>query len=208
LTTLRNIELKARIADANAARKLAEAIATERRGIERQVDTYFHCRNGRLKLREIEGQAAQLIWYARPDTRGPKPSDYQIVPVSDAARLKIALTAALGTRTVIEKRREIFLWHNVRIHLDEVAGQGVFLEFEAVLEPLLDDTAGKAELEQLAKHFGIATADLVCWSYGEIAERKDRILPKENHDANRNSHSLPQRSASQGCPGCFGSRSL
>ena len=170
---MRNIELKARIADADAARKRAEAIATERLGIQRQVDTYFHCRNGRLKLREIEGQVAQLIWYARPDAQGPKPSDYQIVAVSDAARLKVALTAALGTRAVVEKRREIFLWHNVRIHLDEVAGQGAFLEFEAVLQPPLDDTAGKAQLEQLARHFGIATADLVSGSYADIADRKD-----------------------------------
>jgi adenylate cyclase len=168
---MRNIELKARIADANAARKRAEAIATEHLGIERQVDTYFHCRNGRLKLREIEGQAAQLIWYARPDTRGPKPSDYQIVPVSDAARLKVALTAALGTSVVVEKRREIFLWHNVRIHLDQVVGQGAFLEFEAILQPPLDDAAGHAQLEKLTRHFGIATADLVCGSYAETADR-------------------------------------
>ena len=170
---MRNIELKARIADADAARKLAEAIAAERLGIEQQVDTYFHCRNGRLKLREIDGQAARLIWYARPDTQGPKPSDYQIVPVSDAGRLKDVLTVALGTRAIVEKRREIFLWRNVRIHLDEVAGQGAFLEFEAVLQPPLDDAAGHAQLEQLAKHFGIATADLVCGSYAEMAERKD-----------------------------------
>ena len=190
---MRNIELKARIADTDAARKLAEAIATERLGIEQQVDTYFYCRNGRLKLREIDARAAQLIWYARPDTQGPKPSDYQIVPVSDAARLKFALTAALGTRAVVEKRREIFLWHNVRVHLDEVAGQGAFLEFEAVLQPPLDDTAGKAQLEQLSRQFGIATADLVCGSYAETADRKTEHCPEESQDANRNSHSLPWR---------------
>jgi predicted adenylyl cyclase CyaB len=172
LATVRNIELKARIVDCDAVRKQAEAIATERLGIERQVDTYFHCRNGRLKLREIEGQAAQLIWYTRPDAHGPKPSDYQIVPVNAPGRLKVALTAALGMRVVVEKRREIFLWHNVRIHLDEVAGQGTFLEFEAVLQPPLDDTSGQAQLEELARHFGIATDDLVSGSYGEMLDTK------------------------------------
>ena len=173
MSTMRNIELKARIADVGTACKQAEAIAADRLGIEQQVDTYFHCRNGRLKLREIDGHAAQLIGYARPDTQGPKPSDYRIVSVSNAARLKEVLTAALGVRAGVEKRRAIFLWHNVRIHLDEVAGQGAFLEFEAVLQPPLDDAAGHAQLEQLAKHFGIATADLVCGSYAEMAERKD-----------------------------------
>jgi len=33
----------------------------------------------------------------------------------------------------VSKRREIYLWHNVRIHLDAVTGLGSFVEFEAVL---------------------------------------------------------------------------
>ena len=169
---MRNIELKARVADADAARRQAEAIATGHLGVERQVDTYFDCRNGRLKLREINGQAAQLIWYSRPSVQEPKPSDYLVVPVSDAALLKAALAAALGTRAVVEKRREIFIWHNVRIHLDEVARQGTFLEFESVLQPPSDDSAGKDQLEQLARQFGIASADLVVGSYADMGERK------------------------------------
>ena len=51
----------------------------------------------------------------------------------DAGALKTALVAALGIRGVVHKRREIYLWHNVRIHLDEVAGLGALVEFEAVL---------------------------------------------------------------------------
>jgi adenylate cyclase class IV len=32
----------------------------------------------------------------------------------------------------VSKRREIYLWHNVRIHPDAVTGLGSFVEFEAV----------------------------------------------------------------------------
>jgi adenylate cyclase class IV len=44
------------------------------------------------------------------------------------------------------QRREIYLYHNVRIHLDEVEDLGTFLEFEAVLGPNVDDALGRAQV--------------------------------------------------------------
>lgn len=165
---MRNIELKARLADWDAARKTAAAIAAKRLGVQHQVDTYFFCRQGRLKLRQIDALTAQLVWYRRPDQEGPKPSDYQLVPVANPETLKAALAAALGISAVVEKRREIFLVENVRIHLDEVVGLGRFLEFEAVLGPQCDEHAGQAQVERLARQFGITPADLLPGSYAEM----------------------------------------
>jgi len=165
---VRNIELKARLRDPEAAREAALAIATKRLDVQHQVDTYFHCRQGRLKLRQIDGLSAQLVWYARPDQQGPKASDYQLVPVSNPETLKAALIAALGVGGVVEKRREIFLVDNVRIHLDEVVGLGHFLEFEAVLGPEVDDAAGRAQLERLMREFAIDASDLLSGSYGDM----------------------------------------
>lgn len=175
----RNIEIKARLHDLAAARRTAEQVATRRLGVQRQIDTYFHCptvptdanrtgQPGRLKLREIDGQTAQLVSYARPDRPGPKPSDYTLVPVADAALFKQALTAALGVWRVIDKRREIFLADNVRIHLDEVQGLGAFLEFEAVLEPPYDDALGRRQLDALLSRFQIAPSDLLSGSYSDL----------------------------------------
>lgn len=165
---MRNIELKARLADLGAARRVAEEIATNRLGVQHQVDTYFHCREGRLKLREIDGLSAQLVWYARPDEHGPKASDYRLVPVSNPQTLKAALSAALGVRGVVEKRREVFLVGNVRIHLDDVVGLGRFLEFEAVLGPAMDPAAGHAQVQDLIGRFAIGPEDLLPGSYGEM----------------------------------------
>jgi predicted adenylyl cyclase CyaB len=165
---LRNIELKARLRDLAAARAVAESVATKRLGVQHQVDTYFHCHNGRLKLRQIDRLSAQLVWYARPDQQGPKASDYRLVPVSNPETLKAALTAALGVRGVVEKRREIFLVENVRIHLDEVVGLGQFLEFEAVLGAEHSDADGHAQLDRLTAQFGIRPDDLLSGSYGEM----------------------------------------
>ena len=125
---MRNIELKARLVDLDTARKVAGVISTKRLGPQHQIDTYFHCSHGRLKLRQIDGLRAELIWYNRADEADPKPSDYQLVPLSNPETLKAALAGALGVRAVVEKRREIFLYHAVRIHLDDVVGLGHFLE--------------------------------------------------------------------------------
>ncbi len=93
---MRNIELKARLVDLDTARKVAAVIATKRLGPQHQIDTYFHCLHGRLKLRQIDGLRAELIWYDRADQKDPKPSDYQLVPLSNPETLKAALAGGAG----------------------------------------------------------------------------------------------------------------
>ncbi|NLS91098.1 MAG: class IV adenylate cyclase [Planctomycetaceae bacterium] len=165
---MRNIELKARLTDLAAARETARSIATKEIGLQVQTDTYFHCPNGRLKLRQIEHAPAHLVWYARPDTEGPKASDYRLVPVANPETLKAALSDAYGIWCVVRKHREIFLYHNVRIHLDEVEGLGTFLEFEAVLGGDVDDRQGHAQLAELRRQFSISDTDLLAVSYSDL----------------------------------------
>src|SRR4051812_6604987 len=110
----RNVELKARLRNLPAAREIARQLATDFLGIQHQIDTYFACPQGRMKLREIDGIGAQLIWYERPDESASKDSDYILVEVTaDRAR---SLKAQMGIRGMVSKRREIFLHQNVRIH--------------------------------------------------------------------------------------------
>jgi len=82
--------------------------------------------------------------------------------------LKQALSAALGVRAIVDKRREIFMYENVRIHLDEVQGLGQFLEFEAVLGPEESPEAGHVKVDFLSRQFGIDASDLVPISYGDM----------------------------------------
>ncbi len=171
----RNIELKVRLADLECSRTVARRIATARLGIERQRDTYFACPRGRLKLREIEGGPAQLIAYDRPDRPDAKASDYhlwKLPPDISPTALRDLLAMALGVTIVVEKSREIFLHHNVRIHLDEVRGLGSFLELEAVVGCGVDDQAAHQQLAWLQNEFNIAATDLMSESYS------DMLLPK------------------------------
>lgn len=172
----RNIELKARLDSLVLARQVAERLATDALGVEVQTDTYFAGAQGRLKLRQREGRPDQLVWYARPDALDAKASDYQLVEVAESAALKEALAAAYGILIVVEKRREIFLHHNVRIHLDQVAGLGDFLEFEAVLGAGHDDADGRAALARLSQEFSIEPRRLVADSYSDLllVERANR----------------------------------
>ena len=56
----RNVEIKARVADAVALLAAALALPARDCGAMRQVDTYFIVPRGRLKLREIDGERAEL----------------------------------------------------------------------------------------------------------------------------------------------------
>lgn len=169
----RNIELKARLTDLKAAAALAASLATAPSERQHQVDTYFAAREGRLKLREIDGREAQLVWYARADQAAAKSSDYRLVSVSDPTALKQALQAALGIIQVVEKERLIYFYENVRIHLDEVVGLGSFLEFEAVLGPAVDDAVGRAQVEFLQTAFRLGAADLIENSYSDLLPKRD-----------------------------------
>lgn len=163
-----NLEVKARLRDARETRKRIQRYATQRVGVQQQTDTYFHCRQGRLKLREIRGQAAQLIWYQRADVANPKTSRYLLAEITDPETVRAALSGALGVRQTIRKRREIFLYRYVRIHLDQVESLGDFLELEAVLDASGDLDAAERLVADLLERSGVTPEDLLQSSYGDM----------------------------------------
>jgi len=169
-----NIEIKARYPDLAKARGIALGLKAQWVGHDRQVDTFFKVPKGRLKLRESSLKGAQLIPYLRPNVRGPKTSQYVVIPIPEAAKTKLLLRKTLGLEGVVEKNRELYLSGNVRIHLDRVKGLGNFLEFEAVI---VKDTASirKAEtkkVKKLLKVFQVEPKDLLENSYRDLLKKK------------------------------------
>ncbi len=161
-----NLEIKAPCADLDAARVRAREVATEWVGLERQVDTYFVTRSGRLKLRESSASGASLIPYRRPDASGPRRSDYQVIAIEDPAGTKALLTELLGVHRIVAKDREIALYHNVRIHLDRVDGLGCFVELEAVFDGSPEaERAQQEKVDFLMQTLGIDADALVPGSY-------------------------------------------
>jgi adenylate cyclase class IV len=164
----RNIELKARCAKLSAAREAARAMGAEFAGILEQRDTYFVAKPGRLKLRETSGKPAELIAYTRDNAAAVRGSDYQLVSIPDPTALLAALTAALGVWNTVVKRRELWMWQGVRIHLDEVAELGTFVELEAVMGTDEPDETGQQKVAVLRQQLGIAEGDLVGVSYSDL----------------------------------------
>jgi len=101
----RNIEIKAYIDSVESIVPKAAALADTGPIEILQEDTFFECRNGRLKLRAFSATEGELIFYRRPDQAGPKESFYLISPTSapdlsgrlyrwDMARLGVFASAA------------------------------------------------------------------------------------------------------------------
>jgi predicted adenylyl cyclase CyaB len=164
-----NLERKCRHPRLDVARAVLAALPDARLGgTMRQTDTYFPARQGRLKLRVIHEAAAELIWYARPDEGGVRGSVYHITPVANPASLKETLAEGLGVRGEVRKTRELWLWHNVRIHLDEVDGLGTFVEFEAVIDAANDEAISLVRLEEMGRRLGLKPGDDVTGSYADL----------------------------------------
>jgi homotetrameric cytidine deaminase len=165
----RNVELKARDADPAATLERALALGATDEGDLIQRDTYFERARGRLKLREQDGgreAGARLIAYVRPDDQAARTSAYRLAEVADPAALREALDAALGTLVVVEKRRRLLLYENVRIHLDEVRDLGSFVELEGVADPDSDLSREHDLVARLRDE--LALGDPVAGSYSDL----------------------------------------
>jgi adenylate cyclase class IV len=164
----KNIELKARCGDLAETARRALAAGAVRAGVLEQADTYFHVPNGRLKLRETVGKPAELIWYARANDPAVRDSNYYLIPTPDPEVTRVALGQALGVRGRVVKRRELLMYHNVRIHLDEVNGLGTFLEFEAVISPDAAEAISLERLATLTAALGVRDEDRIARSYSDL----------------------------------------
>lgn len=174
-----NVEIKARVDDLAAIRSRAEALAGSPGEYLTQEDTFFRTSRGRLKLRMLAPARAELIYYERTDAPGPKRSDYRVSPASDPAALRDVLSAALGIRGIVRKRRTLCIVGQTRIHLDEVEGLGDFVELEVVLRPGQGPDEGESIARDLMARLGIPADGLVAGAYLDLLERRAPAIPEE-----------------------------
>jgi homotetrameric cytidine deaminase len=184
-----NVELKAFDRDPAATAARCVALGAADAGMLAQRDTYFIARRGRLKLRVEEGAlGGELIAYRRDDAREAVESGYMLAPVTAPAELAEALDAALGTVVVVRKRRRLFLWEGVRIHLDDVEDLGTFVEFEAVLPDSGDPATAREKLARLRSELGIADEALVAVGYADLLMDGPQAMLRAASDAMWNAY--------------------
>lgn len=164
----RNVEIKARIRSVDDIVAALEALGAEPAGEWRMEDTFFDAPEARLKLRVIEGAAAHLIAYRRPDLAGPSPSEYEIAEVSDPGSMWQVLAMALGECGCVRKTRRLYMVGRTRVHVDDVETLGHFVELEVVLAEGEPDAAGAREARRLMQFLGIGGEDLLTCAYVDL----------------------------------------
>ena len=167
-----NIEIKARAGNFSELRKRAELLSDTPCEVIPQEDIFFNVPQGRLKLRVLAPNRAQLVWYIRPDQEGPKRSDYEIYETDHPEKLKSVLSAAYGVRGTVKKTRYLYLAGQTRVHLDDVEGLGQFMELEVVMREGQADAEGQAIAEDLMARLGIEKGDLLEGAYMDLIENE------------------------------------
>jgi homotetrameric cytidine deaminase len=183
-----NLELKARDPNPEVSTARCLSLGAVSAGTLNQRDVYFLAQRGRLKLRTEEHGGSELIAYRRADALEPTDSNYVLAPVTDPEAVLEALDAALGTLVVVLKRRHLFLWEGVRIHLDEVAELGSFVELEAVLPDAGDLETARAKVARLRSELGIDDDALVAVGYADLVLDGPQALLNAASDAMQNAY--------------------
>ncbi|MCU0644986.1 MAG: class IV adenylate cyclase [bacterium] len=169
-----NIEIKARCSDPGMIKNILKQRNTIFKGEDHQIDTYFNCRHGRLKLREgnIEHH---LIHYHREDEIGPKKSIVTLYQPEPNSSLKQILSDSLGILTIVDKKREIYFIDNIKFHIDQVIGLGSFIEIEAIdSSGTIGEEKLQSQCEEYIKLFQIKPADLIECSYSDLLLQKNK----------------------------------
>lgn len=164
----RNIEIKAR--GNNLAKQCAAAETWTDQPVQtlHQIDTFFHTRSGRLKLRQFANGQAELIGYERPNTTGPKLSQYQRTPIPNPDTFLEMMTTHHGILGEVRKERIVVLVGQTRIHFDRVRDLGDFIELEVVLHPNQSEREGEQIAQQLMDRLHIDPSQLIACAYIDL----------------------------------------
>jgi len=130
---VRHIEVKAYLDNYQSVCERVAALADHGPTDRVQLDTFFNCRSGRLKLRS-SGHYHDLIYYRRKDDYGPTESFYQFARAKNPVALRTSLNSAFGEAGRVKKFRRTYRIGQTLVHLDRVGDLGDFLEIKTELD--------------------------------------------------------------------------
>jgi predicted adenylyl cyclase CyaB len=166
----KNVEIKAIAFDYERQIEIAKSISEFEPEKVFQKDIFFNVAQGRLKLRVLSPDQAELIYYSRSNKTGPKLSEYEITETSDPNGLEKILKHSYGVRNTVEKTRLLFMSGRTRIHFDSVERLGRFIELEVVLEDGEKFVSGEKEAESLMEQLEIGKSHLVDVAYVDLLD--------------------------------------
>lgn len=164
-----NLEIKVATSNIEEIKRKILEIEAKDFDVLSQTDTYFIIGEKRLKLRE-EKDKSYLVFYVRPNTSNSKFSKYYIVniPLYFSKIIKKILSFIFGLKVVVSKKRNLFIYKNTRIHLDEVKDLGSFMELETVFKDGVNENKLKSEHEFVVNFLGLNTLKSIKESYSDL----------------------------------------
>lgn len=165
----RNLEIKVKVNDFEKYRDKILDIKAKNFGVLIQIDTYFIVGKYRLKLRE-EGKQNYLVFYFRKNIKSSKESKYFIIYVNKILLVvvKKIFLVLFGEKIIVNKKRELFIYKNTRIHFDSVISLGNFIELETVFKDGTKDNDVKDEHNFVITNLDLDNLEKVAVSYSDL----------------------------------------
>ena len=165
----KNFEIKCRIRNLSEIKKILVSDRSYKYSIEKQKDIYYKVKSGRLKLRIINEKNSDLIYYNRKEKNRERVSNFVISSTINFKELNFIMTEQFEVMVIVNKKREIFVKDNIRIHLDTVNKLGNFLEIEIMFKDL---NKAKKMMSELKDMLNLNTKDFIKSSYSDLLINK------------------------------------
>lgn len=160
----KNLELKVKINSLDAIIEKMNHPDIKETSLLDQKDIYYKVNEGILKLR-IENGNNTLIFYKRNENEKERWSNYSLIKM-DGDSIPEFLANFFEEIITVKKLRKLFMYKNTRIHLDEVALLGYFLELEAVVTE--NEEKSKNEFEEIIKILDLDITQEIKCSYKDL----------------------------------------
>jgi predicted adenylyl cyclase CyaB len=160
-----NFEIKTKISDPDGFIKRVQSIGAVYKETMSQKDYYFEVGMNKEKVREINNQEPCLISYKRLEKKGRKDSNYNIRTLS--LEEKNLLFKQKHLLCTVDKTRQLWMYKNTRIHLDNVVGLGNFMELETVVKDI-SINEGSNEFEDVVNKLKIKKEKAEPYSYSDL----------------------------------------
>lgn len=164
-----NLEIKVAASNLEEVKDRAIKIDAKNKATLSQIDTYFLVGGKRLKLRE-EKDIDYLVYYVRDNKENSKLSRYHIiiVPKKLVMFVKKLLSLIFGIQVIVNKKRELFIYKNTRIHFDDVGNLGTYVELETIFNTNQKEVELVIEHDFVIKSLGLDMLEKIPNSYSDL----------------------------------------
>lgn len=166
---MKNLEIKVKVEEIDKIKARLD-FATFHATLE-QVDTYYLLGEKRIKMRE-ERARSEIILYTRKLQNGTKESTYRriTIPQKFVNLSKRSLNFLYGTKVMVRKERDLYVYKNTRIHIDTVVNLGTFIELETVIQNVEEHEKYVEEHEEVKLILSLAAYPTIAGSYSDLCK--------------------------------------